>query len=64
MAYEAIACEHFYRRPIDGTDRAEPHCQRIEACARFAAGEPCHSSLRPLRLVRDDLEGAADDLML
>jgi hypothetical protein len=61
---ESIDRQHFARSPIERTDGAEANGTRIAAPTRLAVSESSHRAACPLRLVRDDLKGARDDLLL
>ncbi len=54
----------FMRCAIKGTDGAESFGPRIEASALPAIGATSDEPAGPVLLVRDDLEGAGDDLVL
>ena len=56
--------QHFARGPIERTDGAEANGPWIETPTRLAVRKSSHGAARPLRLVRDDLKGARDDLLL
>ena len=54
----------FARRTIKGADGAEAGGPRIEARAWRAIGSASDPKVGPMCLVRDDLKGAGDDLVL
>ena len=54
----------FARRAIKGADCAEPVGARIETRAWPAIDSTSHPIVGPSCLVRDDLKGAGDDLVL
>jgi hypothetical protein len=56
--------QHLARSPIERTDGAEANGPRIETPTRLTVRKSSHGAARPLRLVRDDLKGARDDLLL
>jgi hypothetical protein len=56
--------QHFACSPIERTDGAEANGPWIATPARLAVRKSSHGAAGPLRLVRDDLKGARDDLLL
>ena len=56
--------QKFARCAIEGADGAEPGGPRIEASALLTIGRTSDARAGPMFLVRDDLEGAGDDLVL